>query len=63
MKVALRRFFRSVAVTVPVLAVVAALGACSPEVGSKAWCEDMKQKDKGKWTAEEAGQFAKHCVL
>jgi len=23
----------------------------------------MKQKEKGKWTADEAGTFAKYCVL
>ena len=37
--------------------------ACSPEVGSKAWCENMKEKPKGEWTANEAGNFAKHCLL
>ncbi len=37
--------------------------ACSPKVGSKEWCEAMKKKDKGKWTADEAKDFAKHCVL
>lgn len=40
-----------------------ALGACSPEVGSDEWCEDMKEKGKGDWTANEAADFAKHCVL
>jgi hypothetical protein len=39
------------------------LSACSPEVGSKEWCEDMKGKDKGSWTANEAKDFAKHCVF
>lgn len=39
------------------------LTACSPEVGSKEWCEDMKNKPKGDWTADEAGDFAKHCIL
>ena len=29
------------------------LGACSPEIGSEAWCQDMKQKAKGDWTANE----------
>ncbi|MDB4173171.1 DUF3012 domain-containing protein, partial [bacterium] len=24
--------------------------ACSPEVGSKEWCEGLKKKDKGDWT-------------
>lgn len=37
--------------------------ACSPEVGSKEWCDDMKVKPKGDWTANEAADFAKHCIL
>jgi len=37
--------------------------ACSPEVGSKEWCDDMKQKPKGDWTANQAADFAKHCIL
>ncbi|MEE9595564.1 MAG: DUF3012 domain-containing protein [Acidiferrobacterales bacterium] len=41
----------------------ATLMACSPEVGSKEWCEDMKQKDKGQWTANDAAAFAKQCVF
>ncbi len=49
------------------LAVVAGLavllGACSPEVGSEAWCGDMKQKAKGDWTVNEAADFAKFCLL
>ena len=47
-----------------ILAGLAALiGGCSPEVGSEAWCQDMKQKAKGEWTATEAADFAKHCIL
>ena len=40
-----------------------ALAACSPAIGSKEWCEDMKEKDKGQWTGTEAKDFAKHCIL
>ena len=40
-----------------------ALGACSPEVGSKEWCDDMKKKDKGDWSVNEATDFTKHCVF
>jgi hypothetical protein len=40
-----------------------ALAACEPEVGSPDWCEAMKEKPKGDWSANEAGDFAKHCVL
>jgi len=42
---------------------ISALSACSPEVGSKEWCAKMKEKPKGDWSANEAGDFAKHCVL
>lgn len=39
------------------------LAGCAPEVGSEAWCKQMKEKPKGDWTANEAGDFAKHCLL
>lgn len=39
------------------------LTACGPEVGSDKWCEQMKEKDKGDWTANEAKDFAKHCIF
>ena len=45
------------------LMAVAMLSACAPEVGSKAWCEKMQQKSKGDWTANEAADYAKHCLL
>ncbi len=44
-------------------ALVVVVAACSPEVGSKEWCDDMKEKPKGEWSANEAGDFAKNCVL
>jgi hypothetical protein len=44
-------------------AVWALLSACSAEVGSKEWCADMKAKPKGEWTANEASDYAKHCLL
>ncbi len=39
------------------------LGACAPEVGSDQWCKNMKAKEKGDWSANEAVDFAKHCIL
>lgn len=39
------------------------LTGCSPEVGSEAWCEDMKEKPKGEWTSNEAADYAKHCLF
>ncbi|HUO66002.1 MAG TPA: DUF3012 domain-containing protein [Gammaproteobacteria bacterium] len=44
------------------LAAGALLAGCAP-VGSARWCADMKAKPKGDWTANEAVDFAKHCVL
>ncbi|MGB0670810.1 MAG: DUF3012 domain-containing protein [Rhodospirillales bacterium] len=40
-----------------------ALTACEPEVGSKEWCADMKEKPKGDWSANEAAAFAKNCLM
>lgn len=39
------------------------LTACAPEVGSDAWCKQMKEKPKGDWTANETADFAKHCIF
>ena len=39
------------------------LAACSPEVGSDAWCADMKEKPRGEWTVNETGSYAKHCIF
>ncbi len=37
--------------------------ACAPEIGSEKWCAMMKEKPKGDWTANEATDFAKHCLF
>ena len=39
------------------------LGGCAPEVGSKEWCVQMKEKPKGDWTANEAADFTKNCIF
>jgi hypothetical protein len=39
------------------------LGACEPEVGSPAWCKKMEKTPKGDWTANEAADYLKYCVL
>jgi len=39
------------------------LTGCSAEVGSDQWCADLKEKPKGEWTANEATDFAQHCLL
>ena len=39
------------------------VSGCSPEVGSEGWCNQMKEKAKGDWTATEAKDYSKHCVF
>ena len=41
----------------------ASLAACSPEVGSEAWCNNMKEKAKADWTANEAKEYARSCIF
>ena len=39
------------------------LASCAPEVGSKKWCEQLDEKDKGEWTVDEVKDYAKYCLL
>lgn len=39
------------------------MAGCSPEVGSEAWCENMDETPTGEWSANDAGDYAKHCVF
>ena len=59
----MRRFFRTLPSLLSLVVIGLFLTACSPEVGSEDWCADMKEKPKGDWSANEAADFAKHCVL
>lgn len=36
---------------------------CAPEVGSEKWCQQLSEKPKGEWTANEAADYAKHCLF
>lgn len=45
------------------IAAVALVAGCAPEVGSKQWCEDLAEKPKGDWTANEAKDYASHCIF
>ncbi|NTS76791.1 DUF3012 domain-containing protein [Catenovulum sp. SM1970] len=39
------------------------ISACAPEIGSEGWCNDLKEKPKGDWTATEAKDYTKHCLF
>jgi len=50
--------------TILLLLAIATLAvACKPEVGTEAWCEMMDEKARGDWTANELGDYTKHCIL
>jgi len=40
-----------------------AFSGCAPEVGSEAWCKKIAEKPKGELTANEAADYAKHCLF
>ncbi len=39
------------------------LSACAPEIGSEKWCDQIDEKSKGDWTANEIADYAKHCIF
>lgn len=39
------------------------LTACAPEVGSEAWCADIKATPNADLTTNQATDFAKHCIF
>lgn len=45
------------------LLVAVVLPGCAPEIGSDEWCQNLKEKPKGDWSANEATDFAKHCLF
>jgi len=56
------RLFRIGGILV-LLSLAAVLISCSPKVGSEEWCKDMEKKPKKDWTAAEAADYTKYCVL
>lgn len=46
-----------------ILAGAMLLTGCAPEVGSPDWCEDMKGKETGDWTANEVAEFTRSCLI
>jgi len=60
-----RRPARALVIRTSLIAVVCLVGAtaCSPEVGSERWCDQMKETPKVDWSTREAGDYAKHCIF
>ena len=46
------------------MAALLVLGSgCAAEIGSERWCAEMKGKQPADWTANQAIDYAKHCIL
>jgi hypothetical protein len=54
---------RNLSILAILLLSVPLLTACSPEVGSPAWCKKMEETPKGDWTTNQAADYAKHCLF
>lgn len=54
---------RKITLLILVCLSVGLLSSCSPKVGSEKWCKQMDEKPKGDWTANEASDYAKHCLM
>ncbi len=48
---------------VSTLIMTAFVFGCTPEVGSKKWCEQLSEKPKGEWTMNETKDYASHCIF
>ncbi len=59
----MKKSIKSFAIVAAIAAMSLSMTACSPEVGSEEWCNQLKEKPKGDWTANEATDFAKHCII
>ncbi|MEW5009145.1 MAG: DUF3012 domain-containing protein, partial [Cycloclasticus sp.] len=42
--------FKNTLLSTLAAAFILTLSGCAPEVGSEAWCNDMKQKESADWT-------------
>ncbi len=42
---------------------ITALGGCSPQVGSQAWCQKMEDTPSGDWSGNQVRDYAQHCLF
>lgn len=58
----MRHILKTALITIG-FALTVSLAGCAPEVGSEKWCAALKEKPKGDWSANEAADFTKNCLL
>jgi hypothetical protein len=57
------KLIKPISLLIFIAAILLAMTGCAPEVGSEAWCKQLAEKDKGDWSANEAADYAKHCLF
>lgn len=57
------KLVKKITLTILSTAFLLSLTACTPEIGSEAWCTDIKTKPKADWTARQTSDFAKNCIF
>lgn len=45
------------------IALLLAVCACAPEVGSERWCELMREQPRGDWSTNEALDYTRYCIF
>jgi cell division septation protein DedD len=48
---------------VVLVGVAVMMSGCLATVGSERWCQNMRDKPKADWSAGDAVDFAKHCII
>lgn len=59
----MKQTIRNLSILAILLVSAPILTACSPEVGTPAWCKKMEETPKGDWTTNQATDYAKHCLF
>ena len=49
--------------TIPVLAGIALIAACSAEPGSEKWCAAKKEQPKTEWSGSDMATYTKNCLI
>ncbi|MPY22453.1 DUF3012 domain-containing protein [Shewanella psychropiezotolerans] len=49
--------------TIGIILALSLLSGCAPEIGSKDWCKNIKEKSKADWTIKEGKEFASNCIF
>jgi Protein of unknown function (DUF3012) len=49
--------------TIPVLASIALIAACSAEPGSEKWCAAKEEQPKSEWSTSDVATYTRNCLI